>query len=70
MQQPKQQKTARLPAASSGAAPSLTQLRALRLAQKESNQRIDELKMRLFRITEQHMDQAVRLVRRWMTDKE
>ncbi|SDF28387.1 flagellar M-ring protein FliF [Desulfovibrio legallii] len=70
MQQPKQQKPARLPSGGGGSVPSLTQLRALRLAQKESNQRIEELKMRLFRITEQHMDQAVRLVRRWMADKE
>jgi hypothetical protein len=42
----------------------------LRLAQKESNQRVEELKMRLFHITEQHMDQAVRLIKRWLADKE
>ena len=48
---------------------SLSQLKALRLAQKESNQRVEELKMRLFHITEQHMDQAVRLIKRWLADK-
>ncbi len=50
--------------------PALSQLKALRLAQKESNQRVEELKMRLFHITEQHMDQAVRLIKRWLADKE
>jgi len=49
---------------------SLSQLKAIRLAQKESNQRVEELKMRLFHITEQHMDQAVRLIKRWLADKE
>ena len=48
----------------------LSQLKALRLAQKESNQRVEELKMRLFHITEQHMDQAVRIIKRWLADKE
>ena len=48
----------------------LSQLKALRLAQTESNQRVEELKMRLFHITEQHMDQAVRLIKRWLADKE
>lgn len=49
-----------------GNAPSLAELREIRLARKATNQRVDELKARLFRITEQHMDQAVSLVRRWM----
>ncbi len=48
----------------------LSQLKALRLAQRESNQRVEELKMRLFHITEQHMEQAVRLIKRWLADKE
>lgn len=53
--------------ASGGAAPpSLSELRAIRLAQRATNQRVEELKLRLFRITEQHMDQAVSLIRRWM----
>ncbi len=46
--------------------PSLDELRAIRKAQKATNQRVEELKIRLFRITEQHMDQAVSLIRRWM----
>ena len=53
-----------------GSTPSLAHLKALRLAQKETNQRVEELKLRLFRITEQHMDQAVRLIKRWLSDKD
>ncbi|OXS29665.1 MAG: hypothetical protein BCS36_07385 [Desulfovibrio sp. MES5] len=52
------------------ASASLTQLKTLRRAQKETNQRVEELKLRLFRITEQHMDQAVRLIKRWLSDKD
>lgn len=46
------------------------QRRAARLAQKETNQRIEDLKLRLFRITEVHMDRAVRLIKRWLAEKE
>lgn len=53
-----------------GSTPSLAQLKALRLAQKETNQRVEELKLRLFRVTEQHMDHAVRLIKRWLSDKD
>lgn len=49
--------------------PSLAELRAIRLAQRATNQRVEELKLRLFRLTEQHMEQAVSLLRRWMDDK-
>lgn len=49
--------------------PSLAELRALRLSQKATNQRVEELKMKLFRMTEQHMEQAVSLIRDWMDDK-
>lgn len=49
--------------------PSLAELRAIRLAQRATNQRVEELKLRLFRMTEQHMDQAVSLIRRWLDDK-
>ncbi len=49
---------------------SLEELKAIRKAQKAANLRVEELKMRLFRITEQHMDQAVSLIRRWMEKKE
>ena len=52
------------------ASSSLAQLKTLRRAQKETNQRVEELKLRLFRITEQHMDQAVRLIKRWLSDKD
>lgn len=50
--------------------PSLEELKAIRKAQRATNQRVEDLKMRLFRITEQHMDQAVSLIRRWMDKKE
>lgn len=50
--------------------PALADLRALRLAQKATNQRVEELKLRVFRMTEQHMDQAVRLIRRWLNNPE
>ncbi|MEG6503011.1 MULTISPECIES: flagellar M-ring protein FliF [unclassified Desulfovibrio] len=53
-----------------GLTPALAQLKALRLAQRETNQRVEELKLRLVRITEQHMDQAVRLIKRWLSDKD
>ena len=52
------------------ASSSLAQLKTLRRAQRETNQRVEELKLRLFRITEQHMDQAVRLIKRWLSDKD
>ncbi len=54
-----------------GALPaSLAELRAVRVAQRATNERVEELKLRLFRMTEQHMDQAVSLIRRWLKDKE
>ncbi|MBD5647506.1 MAG: flagellar M-ring protein FliF [Desulfovibrio sp.] len=54
----------------SGSSPALADIRAIRLAQKATNQRVEELKLRLFRMTEQHMDQAVSLIRRWLKDPE
>lgn len=58
-----------LPQGGGGLAPSLAELRALRQAQRATNQRVEELKLKLFRITERHMDQTVGLIRRWMDDK-
>lgn len=46
--------------------PSLADVKALRHAQKETNQRVEELKLRLFRMTDQHMDQAVNIIKRWL----
>lgn len=63
-------KTGILTAGGKSAPPSLAELKAIRKAQRATNQRVEELKMRLFRITEQHMDQAVSLIRRWMDKKE
>ena len=67
MKQLKPNQAGRVPAESNA---SLSQLKALRLAQKESNQRVEELKMRRGGGAEQHMDQAVRLIKRWLADKE
>ncbi len=47
-------------------APSLEELRAQRRERVETNRRVEDLKLRLLRMTEQHMDQAVRLIRRWL----
>lgn len=49
-----------------GNAQSLAELRAIRQSRRATSQRVEELKMKLFRLTEQHMDQAVNLIRRWM----
>ena len=51
-------------------APELAELKARRRMQKEYSQRIETLKMRIFRITEQHMEQAVRLIHRWLSDSD
>ena len=40
-------------------APSLEELRAQRRERAETNKRVEDLKLRLLRITEQHMDQVV-----------
>lgn len=47
--------------------PKLEEMRAQRRARRETNRRVEELKMTLLRITEHHMDHAVRLIRRWLT---
>lgn len=49
--------------------PSLAELKALRRAQREASQRVEELKLRLFQITERHMDQAISLIRGWLNSK-
>ena len=55
------------PSLAAGITPArLAELKAIRQAQRAVNQRVEELKMKLFRMTEQHMDQAVNLIRRWM----
>ncbi|WP_165072049.1 MULTISPECIES: flagellar M-ring protein FliF [unclassified Desulfovibrio] len=70
----KQQKSSQARLPSGGGAysklPDLAELRALRHAQKETNARVEELKLRLFRITEQHMDQAIRIIKRWLAQNE
>ena len=65
MRQERKQKA--IPAGGEGAnAPSLAELKEIRLARKATAQRVEDLKLRLFRMTEQHMDQAVSLIRRWL----
>ena len=49
---------------------SLEELRAHHRARRESNHRIEDLKVHLMRIAEQHMDHAVRVIRRWLAAKE
>lgn len=44
----------------------LAELKALRKAQRDASQRVEELKLRLFQISERHMDQAIALMRRWI----
>lgn len=53
-------------AASDTAAPTLAELKALRTAQRETSQRVEELKLRLFQMTEHHMDQAVSIIKSWV----
>jgi hypothetical protein len=69
MKQPKQPERPAL-SGGDGDASFLAELKARRRMQKECNQRIEELKMRIFRITERHMEQTVRLVHRWLADDE
>lgn len=63
-----ERKTPNLTPATGSASRSLTELKAIRLAQKATNQRVEELKSKLFRFTEQHMDQVVSLVRNWLDE--
>lgn len=51
---------------SDGNTPALAELRALRTAQKESTQRVEELKLRLFQMTERHMEQAISIMKSWI----
>ena len=44
----------------------IAQLKALRKAQRDASQRVEALKLKLFQITEHHMDQAISLIRRWI----
>ncbi|MBQ7617811.1 MAG: flagellar M-ring protein FliF [Desulfovibrio sp.] len=45
---------------------SLDELREQRRARLETNRRIESLKLSLLRSAEQNIDQAVRLIRRWL----
>jgi flagellar biosynthesis/type III secretory pathway M-ring protein FliF/YscJ len=69
MKQPKRPDRSALPS-SDGDGLSLAELKARRSAQKEYARRIETLKMRIFRVTEQHTERVVRLVRRWLSDNE
>lgn len=66
MKQSEHKSAGALPGGGGGTPPSLAELKAIRLAQKATNRRVEELKLKLFRMTEQHMDQAVSLIRRWL----
>lgn len=69
MTKQQERKSGPLPAVGGGTPPALAELRAMRMAQKATNQRVEELKLKLFRVTEQHMDQAISLIRKWMDTK-
>ncbi|MDR1857004.1 MAG: flagellar M-ring protein FliF [Desulfovibrio sp.] len=49
-----------------GDASSLPDGRSVRQAKKETAQRVEDLRLQLLRITEKHMDQAVRILRDWL----
>lgn len=47
-------------------APRLAELKALRKAQRDSTQRIEETKLRLFQMSERHMDQIISILKQWV----
>lgn len=53
-----------------GGTPSLAEIKALRLAQKATNQRVEELKLRLLQLSEKHMDQVVMVIRQLLAKEE
>jgi hypothetical protein len=55
-----------LPSVPRGGEQPLAELKAQRQARKEAAQRVEELRAKLLHITEQHMDQAVRILRDWL----
>lgn len=46
--------------------PQLMELKAMRKAQRQTTQRIEEIKSRLFQISEQHMDQVINIMKQWV----
>lgn len=50
-------------------APTLEELRIRRQERREVNKRVDELKLKLFRLTEGHMEQTIRVLRTWLSTK-
>ena len=53
-----------------GVPPSREELRARQLERREANKRVDDLKTKLFRLTEGHMEQTVRILRSWLKQEE
>lgn len=49
--------------------PLLANLKALRKTQREASQRVEELKLRLFQLTERHMEQATSIIKNWLKPK-
>lgn len=69
MKPQKSKTTAVAVVAEGGVAPlSLDELKAQRRERLDTNRRIENLKLNLLRMTEQNIDQAVRLIRRWLKD--
>lgn len=46
--------------------PQLAELKAMRKAQRQSTQRIEEIKSRLFQVSERHMDQVINIMKQWV----
>ncbi len=44
----------------------LAELKALRKAQRESNLRVEELKLRLLLLSEKHWDQSISILKGWL----
>ncbi|MBQ7738085.1 MAG: hypothetical protein IJT59_00300 [Desulfovibrionaceae bacterium] len=49
--------------------PSLDELRAMRRARRETNKRIEELKISLLRMCERDIEPAIRILRGWAEEK-
>lgn len=45
---------------------SITDVRKLRHAQQETNRRVEELRTKVFRITEHRMEQAINVLKGWL----
>lgn len=47
-------------------APAIAELRMLHKKKRETTRRLEELKIKIFHVTERHMDQAVSILKGWL----